>query len=92
MVEQSATHPDFTGISLEPAARASRLQRFLGPAFTEDDSQAAYWRSQSDAAHAAAGAQFSDMAAQVAVQTGHGKNPDEMFPGLSSFQRARTGT
>jgi hypothetical protein len=82
--------PEFANVQMDPEAKARRLQRFLGPLVDEDAEQAAFWRERSDAEHARAGAQLSDMAAQLAVQTGQGKHPDEMFPGLSHFARARS--
>ncbi|HUN78406.1 MAG TPA: hypothetical protein VMU32_05765 [Solirubrobacteraceae bacterium] len=92
MATHSAARPDVPGAPLAPAAKAERLRRFLGPALHEDRAQAEFWRCQSAAAHAQVGAELSDMAAQVAVQTGHGKDPAAMFPGLSHFERVRVAT
>lgn len=87
MTDQPPTSQHFAGAALDPESKARRLHRFLGPLVDEDESQATLWRGQSDAAHAEAGAQLSDLAAQLAVQTGRGKDRDEMFPGLSRFAR-----
>ena len=90
MTHNPDSHPDFASVSLDPEIRARRLQRFLGPLVHEDEDQAEFWAQQSDAAHAQAGAELSDMAAKLAVQTGFGKDPGELFPGLSSFARRRS--
>ena len=90
MTNHPTDHSYFPGASLDPTAKAVRLQRFVGPARDEDTAQAEFWRHRSDAEHAQAGAELSDMAAQMAADTGDGPAPGEMFPGLSSFLRART--
>ncbi len=65
------------------------LGRFVGSAHQHDAELADFWRQRSAAEHAIAGAQISDMAAQMSAQTGFGKDPDEMFPILSTLERQR---
>lgn len=74
---------------MSPGAKAERLRAFVGSVAADDAETVEFWRQQSPAEHAAAGAQLSDFAAQMAIQTGFAKDPDEMFPGLSSFRRQR---
>lgn len=83
------THPDLRGLAMDPEAKAARLRRFIGSVAADDAEMQVFWRQRSAAEHAQAGAQLSDVASQMATQTGFGKDPAEMFPGLSSFQRAR---
>lgn len=83
--------PDLAAMDMSPEAKAARLARFVGPALHEDEDQARAWQERSDAEHARVGADLSDLAAQMVVQTGIGKDPTEMFPGLSSFARTRRG-
>lgn len=77
----------FRDVALDPEAKALRLRRFLGPALHEDEEQAALWRDRSDAEHARAGAELSDMAAQIAVATGHDEHSRELPARLSGFRR-----
>lgn len=65
-----------------PEEKAELLRRFLGPIEESDAEMADFWRQRSPAEHAASGAQLSDMAARMSVQTGLGKDPTEMFPGF----------
>ena len=62
-------------------------ERFVGSAHEHDAELADFWRQRSPAEHAIAGAQISDMAAQMSVQTGFGKDPGEIFPSLSQLER-----
>jgi hypothetical protein len=72
------------------ATKRARLERFVGPAHEHDRELAEDWRHRSPAAHAQAGAELSDMAARMALQTGLHKT-DEMVPPLSSLIGQRGG-
>lgn len=76
----------FKRIPSSPGAKRQRLESFVGGMVHEDAEMVEAWRDRSPAEHAAAGAQLSDLAAQMSQQTGFGKDPDEMFPGFSSFR------
>jgi len=91
MKEQAMkTVTEFNGMPMDPESKARRLERFVGAVAADDAEMVTFWRQRSAAEHAAAGAQVSDAAAQMAVQTGMGKDPTEMFPGLAFFLRRRS--
>lgn len=83
------SHPDLAGISTDAQARERRLRTFTAKLTRDDADMVASWRARSPAEHATAGAQLSDMAARIAVQTGLGKEPALTFPPLSSLLQAR---
>ena len=76
-------HPALAGLPTDPASKAERLRRFVGPMAESDRQTVAFWRAQSPAAHAAAMIELAGYAERMAAQTGFGKNPDEMFPGFA---------
>ncbi len=69
--------------------KAALLERFLGPVAERDREAVERWRSASAAEHAEAMIELAHFAEMMVAQTGHGKDPGEMFPG---FPRPREET
>ena len=84
---QDAAGPSVSGRD----AKAERLRRFLGPVAMRDAETVERWRGASAAEHATAMIELSEFAAQMVQQTGHGKDPSEMFPGFPRLARVGEG-
>jgi hypothetical protein len=65
-----------------PKPDTAELATFLGPVADRDAEVIERWRDASPAAHARAMIELSRYAERMAAQTGIGKDPDELFPGI----------
>lgn len=71
----------------EAGEKSQALRDFVGPVAAREAETVQHWRSAPASSHATAMIELSEYAEQMAAQTGLGKDPHEMFPGLPALHR-----